>query len=106
MSNELLLQSITGIYAVCNAVRLLMYVPQMVAVMRDRCGAHAISLITWTYWSFSHAVTAVYCHVMANDLMLAGVMWGNAAGCLAVVALTMKKRQQYACSIKEDRAFA
>ena len=35
MTQELLLQSITAIYAVCNAARLLSYVPQIVAVARE-----------------------------------------------------------------------
>ncbi len=53
MSNDLLVQSITAIYAVCNAVRLLFYVPQIVAVAREHSGAHAISITTWMFWSFS-----------------------------------------------------
>ncbi len=35
MTQELILHSITAIYAVCNVVRLLFYVPQMLAVARD-----------------------------------------------------------------------
>lgn len=94
MPHDLLLQLLTACYAVCNAMRLLFYVPQMVAVVRDPSGAHAISLVTWGFWSFSHAVTAVYCHAVANDLLLAGMMWGNAAGCFAVVGLTVMKRRR------------
>jgi hypothetical protein len=95
MSQELLLQSITAIYAVCNAARLLSYVPQIVAVARECSGAHALSLISWTFWSFSHAVTAIYCATVVDDALLAGMMWGNAIGCAAVVALTTIKRRQY-----------
>ena len=95
MSHELILQSITAIYAVCNAVRLLFYVPQVMAVARERSGAYAISIITWTFWSFSHAVTAVYCYAVIHDALLSFMMWGNAFGCIAVVALTMVKRHRY-----------
>ena len=38
MTQELILHSITAIYAVCNVVRLLFYVPQMLAVARDPLG--------------------------------------------------------------------
>ena len=95
MPPDLLLTSITGAYALCNALRLLFYVPQMIAVMRDRCGARAISLATWGFWSFSHAVTAVYCATIAHDWLLAGMMWGNAIGSFAVAALAAVKRRQY-----------
>jgi uncharacterized protein with PQ loop repeat len=95
MSQELILQSITAIYAVCNAVRLLIYVPQIVAIARERSGAHAISMFSWIFWSFSHAVTAVYCQIVVNDPLLGSMMWGNAFGCLAVVVLTAAKRRRY-----------
>ena len=95
MSQELILQSITAIYAVCNAVRLLIYVPQIVAIARERSGAHAISMFSWIFWSFSHAVTAVYCYIVVNDLLLGSMMWGNALGCFAVVVLTAAKRRRY-----------
>lgn len=95
MSNDLILQSITAIYAICNAMRLLSYVPQIVAVARENSGAHAISLASWLFWVLSHAITAVYCAAVVKDPLLAGMMWGNAAGCLGVVVLTAMKRQRY-----------
>ena len=95
MSNELVLLAITGIYTVCNTLRLLSYVPQIVAVARESSGAHAISLISWSFWMLSHAATALYCATVVKDPLLAGMMWGNTAGCISVVALTMMKRQRY-----------
>ena len=95
MSNELILQATTGIYVACNAVRLLSYVPQIVAVGCEHSGAHAISLVTWSFWTLSNAATAVYCSTVINDLLLTSTMWGNAAGCFAVASLTMMKRQRY-----------
>ncbi len=95
MAQELIVQLLTATYAVCNAARLLIYVPQIVAIAREQSGAHAISMFSWIFWSFSHAVTAVYCHIVVNDPLLSSMMWGNAFGCLAVVALTAAKRRRY-----------
>ena len=95
MSNDLILHAITGFYVACNAVRLVSYVPQIVAVAREHSGAHAISLVTWFFWTLSNAATAVYCSTVVNDVLLTGTMWGNAAGCLAVASLTVMKRQRY-----------
>ncbi len=93
MSNELVLLAITAIYTVCNALRLLSYVPQMVAVARENSGAHAVSLISWSFWMLSHAATALYCATVVKDPLLAAMKWGNTAGCVGVVvALTMVKR--------------
>ena len=98
MAQELIVQLLTATYAVCNAARLLIYVPQIVAIARERSGAHAISMFSWVFWSFSHAVTAVYCHIVVNDPLLSSMMWGNAFGCLAVVVLTAAKRRRYGWS--------
>lgn len=95
MSNEMFLQSITAIYAVCNGARLLSYVPQIIAVARENSGAHAISLISWIFWLLSHAATALYCATVVHDPLLAGMMSGNAVGCLGVVMLTTIKRKRY-----------
>jgi len=69
---------ITAIYAFCSAVRLFFYVPQMLAVVRERSAAHAISLISWIFWALSHAATALYGHVVTHDALLGVMMWGNA----------------------------
>lgn len=95
MTQDLLLQSITGIYVACNAVRLFSCVPQIIAVAREHSGAHAISLTTWLFWTLSNAATAIYCSTVIRDSLLAGINWGNAAGCMAVVSLTMMKRRRY-----------
>jgi len=95
MSNELMLLAITALYTVCNALRLLSYVPQIVAVARENSGAHAISLMSWFFWLLSHAATALYCETVVKDSLLAAMMWGNTAGCVGVVALTVMKRRRY-----------
>lgn len=94
MTQELVLHLITASYAVCNVVRLLFYVPQLLAVVRDAAGACAISLSTWIFWSLSHAVTTVYCGSVVNDPLLAVMMLGNTVGSCAVVALTVRQRMR------------
>ena len=95
MHTDAVLQSITAVYAVCNSLRLVSYVPQIVAVVRETSGAHAISIASWVFWMVSHAITAVYGRAVLNDPLLAWMMWGNAAGCLAIAALTVAKRLRY-----------
>jgi len=89
---------LTATYALCNSVRIFFYVPQIMTIARERSGASAISLTSWLFWAFSHAVTAIYCYTVANDPLLGGMMWGNAIGCMAIVALTMLKRRRYGMS--------
>lgn len=93
MSTELFLSALTALYAACSALRLVAYLPQLIAIARDRSGAHAISLLTWTFWGFSHAVTALYSALLLGDALLAGMMVGNALGCAAVTGVTMIRRR-------------
>ncbi|MBA2548210.1 MAG: hypothetical protein H0V16_07095 [Burkholderiaceae bacterium] len=86
---------VTTIYASCSALRLLFYVPQMVAIVRERSAAHAISLASWIFWSLSHAATAMYGYVVANDALLAAMMMCNTLGSSSIVALTLIKRLRY-----------
>ena len=94
MSHDFVLHAIASAYVISNSMRLCAYVSQIAAVVRDRGGAEAISLPTWMFWAFSHAVTGVYCATVANDVLLAGMTWGNCAGACAVAALTAMKRRQ------------
>lgn len=89
---------VTAIYATFSTVRILFYVPQLLAVSRERSPAHAISIISWTFWSISHAATAVYGLIVTHDTLLSAMMWSNAAGCSAIVALTIMKRRRYGWS--------
>ena len=96
VTQEMWVHSITAIYAGCNVVRLLFYIPQMLAVMRDPCGACAISVSTWTFWTLSHAVTTIYCGMVVSDALLAAMMLGNTLGSCVIVALTARQRYLFA----------
>ena len=93
MIDDLAMQGLSAAHLVVSALRLVAYLPQIAAVARDRAGATAISLPTWLFWAFGHAVTAVYCTAVARDALLAGMMWGNCAAATALAALTLVKRR-------------
>ena len=92
MSIEELLPAVTALYAGSSALRLVAYLPQIVAIARDRSGAHAISLLTWTFWGVSHAITALYSALLLKDTLLVTMMIGNTLGCVAVVWVTLIRR--------------
>lgn len=87
-----LLSLVTALYAASSALRLVAYLPQIVAIARDRSGAQAISLLTWTFWGVSHAITAVYSALLLKDTLLFSMMIGNALGCAAVIWVTLIRR--------------
>jgi hypothetical protein len=79
-------------FGIFNALRLVSYLPQIVAVARDRHGAVAISLLCWAIWIGANASAALYARINVGDVALALVNAFNAACCLAVFALALQKR--------------
>jgi hypothetical protein len=78
-----------------NALRIVSYLPQILRVARDRSGATAISYSTWSMWTCANLSTGAYAIVNLQDAWLAVVSLVNAAGCLAVILLTLWKRRRF-----------
>jgi hypothetical protein len=88
-------------FGVFNLLRLGSYIPQIVAVARDRHGASAISFSCWLIWIGANASTALYAWVRVGDPSLALISAFNAACCAAVLILAAYKR----CSLPHRRWF-
>ena len=72
------------------------YLPQIYRVAHDPNGASAISYATWSLWTGANLATALYAFANLGDLYLAGVSTVYAACCVAVIGLTVAKRNGWA----------
>lgn len=84
------------IFYAFNALRVGAYLPQILRVAQDDCGAPTISYTTWSVWIGANVSTAAYTLVITPNWTLFAVNSLNAVGCALVVALTALKRHQFA----------
>ncbi len=77
-----------------NALQIFSYIPQIVAVARDRNGATAISYSSWIIWLTGAAATVAYAMINIWDVWLALVNAIHAVCCLIVILLTAFKRHR------------
>jgi hypothetical protein len=86
------LEEITlALFATCNSLRVLAYLPQIHKAAVDKNGASAISRATWSLFLLAHASTIAYALVNRSDLWLALCFAGNALCCVVILAIAWWK---------------
>jgi uncharacterized protein with PQ loop repeat len=94
MHSDQVLWLVGWAYVLANTGRVLSYLPQIATVWRCRDGAKSISLLTWSYWAFSHLTACLYAGIAVHDGKLLAVSLGNLACCSTVVVLTTLCRRR------------
>src|SRR5262245_46508286 len=80
------------VFTLCNSLRVLAYAPQIARAAKDNGGAQAISFATWGLFLFANVSAVAYALVNKEDWMMAGMFFGNAAGCIAILLIAAWKR--------------
>jgi hypothetical protein len=83
---------IAAAFGIFNVLRLVSYLPQILAVARDNGSASAISISCWTIWIGANTSTALYAGLNVGDFALALISLFNAGCCAAVLVLALHKR--------------
>jgi hypothetical protein len=79
-------------FAVLNGGRIVAYMPQIMCVYRDRNGAEAVSLMTWTMFTAANLATVSYSLTVSSDVVVASVFALNAVCCFAITSLVACRR--------------
>jgi predicted MFS family arabinose efflux permease len=82
-------------FTAVNSIRVLFYLPQIVAVARSTDGARDIALSTWTLWALTNALGAAYGAVVARDALLAASFALSMLACVATLVLTVVQRVRW-----------
>lgn len=86
--------SIGMLYVMVNALRIVFYIPQIIAIARCQNGAVSNSLATWGYFAASHWVAVLYFTIGQHDLLALMISLGNAIAVTVLVATILWRREQ------------
>lgn len=92
-------ETITWLFVTTNTFRLFAYAPQILAAVRCRDGARAISRATWSYFALAHFTGHLYSRLVLQDLKMATVLLGNFLACSALVAIVTWKRVRHRAAL-------
>jgi MFS family permease len=85
-----------GLFAACNSVRVVAYLPQILKAAADKNGASAISYTTWSMFLAAHLSTVAYALINRSDWGLAACFAVNAVCCVAILGVAYWKRRSHA----------
>jgi hypothetical protein len=83
-------------FAACNSLRVVAYIPQILKAATDQNGASSISFATWSLFLVAHVSTVAYALVNRADWGLAACFAVNALCCVAILAVAYCKRRAHA----------
>lgn len=79
-------------FLITNTGRVLTYLPQIVAIARDRNRAVAVSCVTWSLFSVSNLASALYAGLVAADIAMLVAFAANTLCCAVIIGLLCWKR--------------
>ena len=84
-----------AVFTLCNSLRFLAYVPQIVKASKDQSGAEAISFGTWALFLASHTSAMAYAIENQGDWKMASLFLSNALGCGTILLIAAWKRSRH-----------
>jgi len=80
-------------FSVTNIFRLFAYLPQITLLLGEK-DTSAVSSATWSLFSVSNGVTAIYAACVAADMTMSLVFFANTVCCATIVVLVHRKRRK------------
>jgi uncharacterized protein with PQ loop repeat len=84
------------LFAACNSIRVVAYIPQILKAANDKNGTSSISFMTWFLFLLAHLSTVAYALINRSDWGLAACFAVNAICCVAILGIAYWKRRSHA----------
>jgi predicted MFS family arabinose efflux permease len=89
-------------FGTVNSIRVVFYLPQIVAVARSTSGARDIALSTWAMWALTNGLGAAYGAVVVHDSLLALSFAVSSLACVLTMVLTLVQRMRWARGLRPN----
>src|SRR5262252_6213661 len=96
-----LVEYVAWLFVTTNSLRVFFYAPQIRAVLKCEDGAKALSLATWSFWTFANLTATLYGWFVIHDGAFCAIFAGNLACTAAVTVIAARKRLAQRPSSKE-----
>lgn len=83
---------VAWLYVITNSLRVFFYAPQIRAVLKADDGAKALSIATWSFWTFANLTATLYGWFVLHDSAFCAIFSGNLACTAAVTLIAVRKR--------------
>jgi uncharacterized protein with PQ loop repeat len=96
------IEVVTWVFVITNTGRLLAYVPQFISAWACTNGAKSVSILTWSYFTFSNLTALLYALFVLKDSKSVWVFSGNLAVTLCLCNLLICKRLMYLKGLRRE----
>lgn len=90
----MLITIITWLYGFYGFAVIVMDLPQIRTAWTDTTGCRALSLTSWTFWTSSYVVMALYAIIVAHNILFAVISLVDLSATLMVLVIAMIRRWQ------------
>src|SRR5262252_10986776 len=85
-------ECVAWVYVITNSLRVFFYAPQIRAVLKAEDGAQALSITTWSFWTFAHLTATLYGWFVIHDSAFCAIFASNLACAATVTLIAARKR--------------
>jgi uncharacterized protein with PQ loop repeat len=96
------IEVVTWVFVITNTGRLLAYIPQFISAWACTNGAKSVSILTWSYFTFSNLTALLYAFFVLRDSKSVWVFSGNLTVTFCLCTLLICKRLMYLKGLRRE----
>jgi len=83
------------LYIASGSLIVLVYIPQIIRLLKDKTGAYSISLVSWASWAVLRIPAMMYALAVTNDIIMFLIVGGDLLGRIGVFGIASWKKKDF-----------